>query len=124
MLAPHRGLHYLFSPCETRLYFARGPKKVEKQDEISILYGKEATLEWDLDRWKWVKGYASLNYTTKLGRDYFINMILGITNAADKWQGYLLSDYKFYWTQVWDPAHSNKEAASMWSILAQGNCGQ
>ena len=35
---------------------------------------------------------------------------------VDKWQGYLLGNYKFYWSQIWDLAHFGKEVAFMCSI--------
>lgn len=40
-----------------------------------------ATLRWNLDHWRWVKGFLFLNYTTKFGRDFVLNMTLG-TNAG------------------------------------------
>ena len=55
-------------------------------------------------------------YITKFGRDSIINRNPGTTRTMDKWQGYLLGNYTFYWLQVWDPLWSGKEVAFMWSI--------
>jgi hypothetical protein len=38
-----------------------------------------------------------LEYTIKIGKDSIINMNLGITRAADKWQGYFHDNYRYYW---------------------------
>ena len=75
-----------------------------------------ATLRWDPDRWRWLEGCCFLDYTMKSGRDYITKRTKGSNNATDKWQGYLPRDYKFYWSQVWDPLWARKEAAFMWSI--------
>ena len=40
----------------------------------------------------------------------------GSTHAGDKWQGYLPGNYKFYWSQIWDPFRVGKETAFIWSI--------
>ena len=98
-------------------YTARGPKKERKKTEVTFLYGKEATLSWDPYWWRGVEGCRFLNYTTKFGRVLAINKILGMTRVVDKWQGHLLGNCKFYWSQVWDVAHSNKEVVCMWFIL-------
>lgn len=74
------------------------------------------TIGWDLDKWRWADGYRFLNYTTKLGREVVTNKNLGITRAAEKWQGYLPSNYRFYWSQVWDLLCLGKEATLMWFI--------
>lgn len=41
--------------------------------------------------WTWIveDGYQFLDCSTKFGRDYIITMIMGITWAVEKWQGYL-----------------------------------
>ena len=40
-----------------------------------------------------------------------------LTNhVADKCQGYIPRNYKFYWSQVWDPLRLGKEANFTWSI--------
>ena len=74
---------------------------------------KLATLGWDPDRWRWIDGGKFLNYTTKDGRDSITNRNPGTSRAGDKWQGYLPRNYKFFWSQVWDPLRSGKEAAFM-----------
>ena len=74
----------------------RGPKKEGKREEIIFFYGKLATLGWDPDKWRWIDGGRFLNYTTKDGRDNILNMNPGATQAADKWQGYLPGNYRFY----------------------------
>ena len=94
----------------------RGPKIEGKREEIIMFYGKLATLGWDPGRWRWVNGGHVLDYTTKDGRDYIINRNLDTTRAAEKWQGYLPGNYRFYWSQVWDPMRFGKEAAFLWSI--------
>ena len=55
-------------------------------------------------------------YTIKEGRESIINRDIGTIWAADKWQGYLLGNYRFYWPQVWDLHIAGKEATFMWSI--------
>ena len=75
-----------------------------------------ATLDWDPDRWYWIDGGHFLSYIIKDGHDAIINRNPGTTRLADKWQGYFLGNYKFYWSQVWKPLRSGKEAAFMWSI--------
>ena len=70
----------------------------------------------DPDRWRWIDGGHFLDYTTKDGRDNILNRNPGTTRAADKWQGYLPGNYKFYWSQVWDPMRSGKEATFILSI--------
>ena len=52
----------------------------------------------------------------KDGLDAIMNRNPGTTRTAEKWQGYLLGNYKFYWSQVWDPLRTGKEAAFIWSI--------
>ena len=69
---------------------------------------------WDPDRWRWTDVHCFLNYTSKMVRDLVINRIPSVTRAAEKWQGYLPSNYRFHWSQVWDPLRSDKEAAFMW----------
>lgn len=44
---------------------------------------------------------------------WVINKIHGMTRATNIWQGCLLDNYKFNWSQVWDLAWSCKEAAFM-----------
>ena len=94
----------------------RGPTKEGEREEIIFFYGKLATLGWDPDRWRWIDGGHFLDYTTKGGRDAIINQNAGTTRAAVKWQGYLPGNYKFYWSQIWDPLRAGKEAAFIWSI--------
>ena len=89
----------------------RGPKKEGENEQITLFYGKLATLEWDPDRWRWSDEGRFLEYTTKDGRMAITNRNPGSTHAMDKWQGYLPGNYKFYWSQVWDPLRSGKEAA-------------
>ena len=100
------------------IHTTRGPKNVKEEDRLTItfFYGKIVTLRWDPDRWRWADGSRFLNYTTKMGRDSVINRIPGGRRAAEKWQGYLPSNYRFKWSQVWDPLRSGKEAAFIWSI--------
>lgn len=81
-----------------------------------FFYDILATLSWDHDRWRWIEGYRFLNYTSKFGRNLVINIVSGKTKASDKWQGYLPCNYKFYWSQVWDPARFGNEAEFMWSM--------
>ena len=40
----------------------------------------------------------------------------GATRAANKWQGLLHGNYRFYWSQIWDPQRPGKEVAFIWSI--------
>jgi hypothetical protein len=94
----------------------RGPKKEEKRDEVIFFYRKVATLGWDPDRWRWIDGSRLLDYTTKDDRDSVINKNPGATRARDKWQGYLPGNYRFFWSQVWDPLRVGKEVAFIWSI--------
>ena len=79
------------------IYTTRGPKE-GKEEEITFFYCKEATLEWDLDWWKWVKDYHILNYSTKSSRYLVINKVYGMTRVVDKWQGHLPRNHKFYWS--------------------------
>ena len=91
-------------------------KRVRKK-KITFFYCKDATPEWDPNQWWWVKGYHFLNHTTNLGEtESLINKIVGMIKVADKWQGYLPRDYKIYWSQMWDLAHSGKEATFMWHV--------
>jgi hypothetical protein len=48
--------------------------KGQKKKEIIFFYGKTTTLSWVLDQWRWVEGYHFLNYTTKFGTNFIINM--------------------------------------------------
>ena len=91
-------------------------KKEGEREQIIFFYGNLATLGWDLDRWRWIDGGHFLDYTTKDGRDSIINRNPNTTHAAEKWQGYLPGNYRFYWSQVWNPLRSGKEAAFIWSI--------
>lgn len=52
-----------FSPCEI-IRTTRGLKKEGKKKEITFFYGILAIRGWDSDRWRWVKGYRFLKYTT------------------------------------------------------------
>ena len=74
----------------------RGPKKEGEKEKIIFFYGKLATLGWDPDRWQWIDKDHFLNYTTKDGRNSIINRNPGTTRAAEKWQGYLPGNYRFY----------------------------
>jgi hypothetical protein len=74
-----------------------------------------ASLSWDPNMWRWIDGGQFLNYTTKDGRETIINRNPCTTCAADKWQGYLMGNYNFYWSHVWDPLRLEKEAAFIWS---------
>ena len=98
----------------------RGPKgkreEEKEKEEILFFYGKVATLGWDPDRWRWSDGSRFLNYTTKSGREAIRSRSPGVTGAVEKWQGYLPGNYRFYWSQVWDPHRAGKEAAFIWSI--------
>ena len=98
------------------IHTTRGPKKEGEQEELTFFYGKEASLGWDPDKWRWKDGGRFLNYTTKGGREFIASSNPGSTRAGDKWQGYLPGNYKFYWSQNWDPLRAGKEAAFMWSI--------
>ena len=66
--------------------------------------------------WQWIDGGIFFDYTTKEGRESIINRDIGTILVADKWQGYLPGNYRFYWPQVWDPHIAGKEVAFMWSI--------
>ena len=102
---------------EVKIIFTnRRPKKEGEKNEVMFFYSKEATPGWNPDRWRWVDGGHFLDYTTKAGRDSIINRNPGTTRAADKWQGYLPGNYRFRWSQVWDPLRNGKEAAFSWSI--------
>ena len=94
----------------------RGPKRKGKREEIIFFYGKLASLGWDPARWRWINGGYFLDYTTKDGRDTILNRSPGTSRAVEKWQGYLPGNYKFYWSQVWDPMRSGKEVEFIWSI--------
>ena len=78
----------------------RGPKNDGVKEEVIFFYNKVGTLGWDPDRWRWFDGGHFLDYTTKDGCDSIINKNLGTTLMADKWQGYLPNNYRFYWLQV------------------------
>lgn len=92
----------------------RWPKREGKK--ILFFYGNLAMLRWDPDRWRWSNGGRFLN-TTKDEIETNVCRNLRVTRAAEKWQGYLSGNYRFYWSQVWDPHHAGKEAAFIWSIL-------
>ena len=94
----------------------RGPVVDGEKVEFIFFYGKEATLGWDPDRWRWGDGSRFLEYTTKEGREYISSKLRSTTRAAEKWQGYLPGNYCFYWSQVWDPLRTGKEAVFLWSI--------
>ena len=94
----------------------RGPTREGVKEEVTFFYGKVASLGWDPDRWRWADGDHFLDYTTKAGRDSIANRSPDITRAGDKWQGYLPGNYRFFWSQVWDPLRSGKEAVFIWSI--------
>ena len=98
------------------IHTTRCPKKDGLREEIRFFYGKMATLGWDPDRWRWADGDQFLNYTTKLGREVLSSRDPGIPRVAEKWQGYLPANYRYYWSQVWDPLRAGKEAAFLWSI--------
>lgn len=76
------------------IHINRGPKRDGGKEEI-IFYGKVATLSWDAQYWHWIDGGRFLNYTTKDGSEFIINMNLGTTRAEYKWQGYLLRNFRF-----------------------------
>ena len=57
-----------------------------------------------------------LNYTTKDGRDSIKNRNLDTTRAAKIWQGYLLGNYKLFWSHVWYSLQSGKETTFIWSV--------
>lgn len=98
------------------IHTTRGPKKEGEQEEIVFFYGKAASLGWDPDRWRWKDGGCFLNYITKDGCEFITNSNPRSTRAGDTWQGYLPGNYEFYWSQIWDPFRSGKEAEFMWSI--------
>lgn len=81
----------------------RGPLVDCEKIELIFFYGKEATLGWDPDQWRWEDGSRFLEYTTKDGREYISSKNSSTTHAADKWQGYLPDNYHIYWSQVWYP---------------------
>lgn len=88
-----------------------------EKEETAFFYGKNATLGWDPECWRWANGFCFLNYTTKMGNDKIFNMVSYTTRAANKWQGYILRNYQFYWSYVWDPMqYYGKEDVFMWSI--------
>ena len=94
----------------------RGPVVDGEKIEFIFFYGKKATLGWDPDRWRWGDGSRFLEYTTKEGKEYISSKLPSTTRAAEKWQGYLPGNYCFYWSQVWDPLRTGKEAVCLWSI--------
>lgn len=98
------------------IHTTRGQKQKGVKEEITFLYGKMATLRWDPDRWRWVEGSNFLDYTTKASREFISKRTEGVNNVTDKWQGRIPRNYKFYWSQIWDPLRAGKEAAFMWSI--------
>lgn len=95
------------------IYTTRGPKKDGDREEINFFYGKQAPLVGTR-----TDGHCFLNHTTKLGRNSSIDTNPGYTRSAVKWQGYIswATTYFFFWSQVWDPLRSGKEAAFTWSI--------
>lgn len=112
---PTREMDGLFHEVRV-IHTTRGQMQEGVKEEITFFYGKMATLSWDLDRWRWVEGSYFLDYTTKEGREFITKRTEGVNNVADKWQGYVPRNYKFYWSQIWDPLRTGKEAAFMWSI--------
>lgn len=69
------------------IYATKGSNKEDKKEEIALFYGKETTLGWNMDQWRWVKGLHFFNFTTEFGRESIINRIMGLTNVKDKWHG-------------------------------------
>lgn len=61
----------------------REPKLKAKKEEITFFYGKEATLGWNPDRWRWVEGLHFLNFTTKFERDLVINLLYGKNRVVE-----------------------------------------
>jgi hypothetical protein len=98
------------------IHTTKGPMKEGVRKEIKFFYGKMANLGWDPDQWRWATGSYFLDYTTKKGREVLSSRDPGIIRVAEKWQGYLPANHKFYWSQVWDPLHAGKETTFMWSI--------
>ena len=92
----------------------RGPKREGDKEQLTFFYGKIATLGWDPNRWHWSDEGRFLDYTTKDSMETINKRNPGATRAADKWQGYLPGNYKFYWSEVWDPLCAGKEAAFIW----------
>jgi hypothetical protein len=43
-------------------------------------------------------------------------MSFDTSRVANKWQGYLPSNYRSYWSHVWNSTQSGKEVAFIWSI--------
>ena len=48
------------------VYATRGPKKVDKKEEMVFFYGTNATLGWDPDWWRWVKATISSTISQNL----------------------------------------------------------
>lgn len=53
---------------------------------------------------------------TKDGHEFIVNRNPGSTHVGDKLQCHLLDNYKFYWSQVWDPFRAGKKTVFIWSI--------
>lgn len=87
-----------------------------RKEEITFFYGKTPTLSWDPNWWQWMDGSRFLNYTTKFGSVAANNTIPNESRVVDKWQGYLPRNYRFCWSQVWDPLRLHKEITSFASF--------
>lgn len=60
-----------------------GPKDNGKQAIVSFFYGKEVTLKWNPDKWRWVDGYHFLNHNTEFGREAVINRCMGTSGVRN-----------------------------------------
>lgn len=59
-------------------------KRGGKRKKIIFFYVEVASLEWDLDRWRWMDGDHFLNYTTKDGKEPISNRNPDATRAGEK----------------------------------------
>ena len=99
-------------------YTNRGAKKEGEEEREEVIFFLRQSSHSFLGSGPIVMGrrWLVLDYTTKGGREILISKNQGSTRAADKWQGYLPGNYRFPWSQVWNPLRAGKEAAFIWSI--------
>lgn len=94
----------------------KGLKNEWEKKQITFFYEKLATLGWVPDQWHWIDEGRFFVCTIKDGKDSIINKNPETTRAEDKWQGYILDNYRFYQSQVQDSLCSEKDAAFMWLV--------
>ena len=75
-----KGYFYKFKTVHTH----RGPLVDGVKIKLIFFYGKDGTLRWDPERWRWGDGSCFLEYTTNDGREYISSKSPNTTRAADK----------------------------------------